>query len=74
MHFNGVAVDFLADVCKGGAGDERTELFLDECGGHARPYHYHADLVCEYDLTKGMHSGATGAALDGHIIYGATPL
>jgi hypothetical protein len=47
---------------------------LDQCGGHASPYHFHADLVCEYDLTTGTHSRATGAALDGHIIYGATPL
>ena len=73
-----------ADACKqltkcvtdngatlGEAGDERTELFLDECGGHASPYHFHADLVCEYDLTTGTHSRATGAALDGRIIYGA---
>jgi hypothetical protein len=59
---------------KSKTGDEQTGLFLDQCGGHASPYHYHADLVCEYDLTTGTHSRATGAALDGHIIYGATPL
>jgi hypothetical protein len=47
-----------------------TGLFLDECGGHAQPYHYHADLVCEYNKTTGVHSRATGVALDGAIIYG----
>eukprot|EP00241_Pyramimonas_parkeae_P021176 CAMPEP_0114313302 /NCGR_PEP_ID=MMETSP0059-20121206/21031_1 /TAXON_ID=36894 /ORGANISM="Pyramimonas parkeae, Strain CCMP726" /LENGTH=123 /DNA_ID=CAMNT_0001438025 /DNA_START=498 /DNA_END=865 /DNA_ORIENTATION=+ len=66
------------DVCKGradgcmgccGAADIIKGLFLDECGGHAQPYHYHADLRCEYTVGGG-HSRATGVGLDGAIIYG----
>eukprot|EP00238_Polyblepharides_amylifera_P009832 CAMPEP_0196580674 /NCGR_PEP_ID=MMETSP1081-20130531/29978_1 /TAXON_ID=36882 /ORGANISM="Pyramimonas amylifera, Strain CCMP720" /LENGTH=428 /DNA_ID=CAMNT_0041900615 /DNA_START=106 /DNA_END=1392 /DNA_ORIENTATION=+ len=58
----------LAATCA--EGDVLTSLFLDNCGGHANPYHYHADMVCDYDLTTGVHSAATGLGLDGVVIYG----
>jgi len=44
---------------------------LDDCGGHAVPYHYHEKMTCLYsqDVTTG-HSTRAGTALDGKGIYG----
>ena len=39
------------------SGSVRTNLFMDECGGHANPYHYHTDMVCHYDPDAEGHSG-----------------
>jgi len=44
--------------------------FLDDCGGHASPYHYHYDLTCDYTVANG-HAPLIGLALDGRGIYGA---
>ena len=38
---------------------------MDECGGHANPYHYHTDMVCHYDPDAEGHSGVVGVMLDG---------
>lgn len=47
------------------------EMLLDECGGHASPYHYHKDLRCNYNRSSiGPHSSLIGFALDGRGIYG----
>ncbi len=40
------------------------------CTGHASPYHYHADLACDYNKTADGHSALVGVALDGYGIYG----
>jgi hypothetical protein len=46
-------------------------MLLDECGGHAMPYHYHKDLACNYAKdSAGGHSPLIGIALDGRGIYG----
>ena len=58
-------------TCKAGlfnscpSGTVRTELFMDQCGGHANPYHYHTDMVCHYDPDAAGHSGLIGVMLDG---------
>ncbi len=51
------------------------KMLLDDCGGHASPYHYHADLKCEYanptdTNTNGGHSPVIGFGLDGRGLYG----
>ena len=48
-----------------------TTTVLDDCGGHANPYHYHERMTCLYteDPTTG-HSTRIGTALDGNGIYG----
>eukprot|EP00238_Polyblepharides_amylifera_P014540 CAMPEP_0196598704 /NCGR_PEP_ID=MMETSP1081-20130531/94463_1 /TAXON_ID=36882 /ORGANISM="Pyramimonas amylifera, Strain CCMP720" /LENGTH=588 /DNA_ID=CAMNT_0041924421 /DNA_START=59 /DNA_END=1825 /DNA_ORIENTATION=+ len=57
----------LQATCEG--EDIQYGLFLDDCGGHADPYHFHADLACDYSVTD-THSAATGVGLDGTVIYG----
>ena len=52
------------------SGTVRTELFMDECGGHAIPYHYHMDPVCLYKPDDPGHSGVMGVMLDGRPLYG----
>eukprot|EP00389_Voromonas_pontica_P005972 GDKH01008967.1.p1 GENE.GDKH01008967.1~~GDKH01008967.1.p1 ORF type:complete len:429 (-),score=53.48 GDKH01008967.1:264-1550(-) len=48
-----------------------TTMFMDTCGGHANPYHYHFDPTCEYDKTKTtQHSSLVGFGLDGRGLYG----
>ena len=47
------------------SGTVRTELFMDQCGGHANPYHYHMDPVCLYKPDDPGHSGVVGVMLDG---------
>jgi len=53
-----------------GSSHFRAKMFMDDCGGHADIYHYHFDLVCEYDITAPGHSALIGIALDGRGIYG----
>ncbi|KNC86636.1 hypothetical protein SARC_01216 [Sphaeroforma arctica JP610] len=53
-----------------GAENVDTSLLLDPCSGHATPYHFHADLSCEYDQNALGHSPMIGLALDGRGIYG----
>eukprot|EP00930_Biecheleria_cincta_P035177 TRINITY_DN24214_c0_g1_i1.p1 TRINITY_DN24214_c0_g1~~TRINITY_DN24214_c0_g1_i1.p1 ORF type:complete len:1256 (-),score=115.94 TRINITY_DN24214_c0_g1_i1:366-4064(-) len=60
----------LHAICSGGEADILSDLFMDHCGGHARPYHYHNDPACYYDHTAPGHSPLIGYALDGHGIYG----
>ena len=31
-------------------------LFMDKCGGHADPYHFHTDMVCHYNVTVGLRN------------------
>jgi hypothetical protein len=52
------------------SGTVRTELFMDQCGGHANPYHYHTDMVCHYDPNAAGHSGLIGVMLDGRALFG----
>eukprot|EP00301_Raphidiophrys_heterophryoidea_P001241 c10602_g1_i1.p1 GENE.c10602_g1_i1~~c10602_g1_i1.p1 ORF type:complete len:529 (+),score=109.19 c10602_g1_i1:50-1588(+) len=48
-----------------------TAKFPDSCGGHASPYHFHKDPVCEYTYSDNTaHSPLIGVALDGYGIYG----
>jgi hypothetical protein len=48
----------------------KTEMFMDECGAHASPYHNHLDLTCDYNRSASGHSQLIGVALDGRGIYG----
>ena len=59
-------VEYLCDKTR-----EQVSV-LDDCGGHARPYHYHEKMTCLYsgDTATGGHSTRIGTALDGHGIYG----
>lgn len=65
--------DGLLAAC--GAQNTITELFMDSCGGHANPYHYHSDLSCSYgdwmesDNDDG-HAPLLGFANDGFGLYG----
>lgn len=49
-------------------GDEYIAL-LDECGGHARDYHFHERLSCLYSA-QGTHSPQVGEANDERPLYG----
>jgi hypothetical protein len=64
----------LKVICTGGEEDILYNLFLDNCGGHARPYHYHNELACYYNHNTTAplngHSPIVGLALDGHAVYG----
>ena len=48
----------------------KTTMGLDDCGGHASPYHYHYDLACDYTLSASGHSALIGLMLDGRGLYG----
>lgn len=48
----------------------KPQMFLDQCGGHAQPYHFHTDLACNYIQNATGHSALIGIALDGRGIYG----
>ena len=52
------------------SGTVRKELFMDECGGHANPYHIHMDPVCLYKPGADGHSAVVGVMLDGAPLYG----
>ena len=46
-------------------------VVLDDCGGHANPYHYHERMECLYEPDPTTsHSTRVGTALDGHGVYG----
>jgi len=45
-------------------------MLLDDCGGHAQPYHYHADLACDYTKSAAGHSALIAVSLDGRGVYG----
>lgn len=47
-----------------------TTMFMDDCGGHAAPYHYHCHMKCE-NATSAGHSLLVGVLLDGRGLYGA---
>ena len=47
-----------------------TITVLDDCGGHANPYHYHERMECLYESSTTGHSTRVGTALDGNGIYG----
>ena len=47
------------------AGSVRASLFMDDCGGHANPYHHHTDPTCLYDASAEGHSALVGVMLDG---------
>lgn len=59
-----------------GTSGLNTLAFMDDCGAHASPYHYHTSLRCEYPTgtlysnSSGGHSALLGLALDGRGIYG----
>lgn len=61
--------DSLTTTC-GGSDKVQHGLMLDTCGGHAMPYHYHADNACDYDHSVAGHSPLIGWGLDGIGIYG----
>ncbi|KAI9022120.1 hypothetical protein DFJ74DRAFT_111807 [Hyaloraphidium curvatum] len=55
----------------GGTSALKDYLLADGCGFHATPYHAHADLPCDYDISAaGSHSPLVGYSLDGRGIYG----
>merc|ERR1711907_22969 len=68
----GIDVQACEDGLKETYGEENTlvELFMDACGGHAQPYHYHTDLRCSYIPTTSPHAPLLGFAHDGHGLYG----
>lgn len=68
----GIDVQACEDGLKETCGEENTlvELFMDACGGHAQPYHYHTDLRCSYIPTTSPHAPLLGFAHDGHGLYG----
>jgi hypothetical protein len=48
-----------------------ADMLLDDCGGHAMPYHHHQDLVCDYNVSSNVgHAPLIAVALDGRGIYG----
>ena len=51
--------------------DDDSLTIMDECGGHATPYHYHERISCLYAPSENGHSTRVGTAMDGHGIYGA---
>jgi len=72
-----VCGNLLSKQC--GASAVVSTMFLDDCGAHANPYHYHTDLRCEYQggtsstggySTATAHSPMIALALDGRGIYG----
>lgn len=58
------------------AGGTTTQMFMDDCGGHAQPYHIHRDPVCEWNttalnaLSSTGHSSLAALMLDGRGLYG----
>ena len=64
----GTCEETLFKTCK--EGTVTTALFMDKCGGHATPYHYHTDMVCHYDPQAAGHSTLVGIMLDGRNLYG----
>jgi hypothetical protein len=52
-----------------GTAHVRYAVMKDDCNGHAQPYHYHADPVCEYTYSSG-HSPISAVMLDGRGLYG----
>jgi hypothetical protein len=64
----GTCEEQLYETCP--QGSVRDELFMDRCGGHANPYHYHTDMLCSYDPDAAGHSPAVGVMLDGRVLYG----
>merc|ERR1719219_2443678 len=52
------------------SGHGMRSLFLDDCGGHANPYHFHTDPKCDYSHAMGGHSPLIAISLDGYGIYG----
>ncbi|KAK3235645.1 hypothetical protein CYMTET_54166 [Cymbomonas tetramitiformis] len=54
-----------------GTSAVKYSMLLDSCGGHAMPYHYHADLSCVYTASdSSSHSPLVGVGLDGRGLYG----
>ena len=48
---------------------------LEECGGHANPYHYHERMTCLYTTDEPSgHSTTTATMLDGKMLYGTQGL
>ena len=44
---------------------------LNECGGHANPFHYHQRMTCLHTNDAGTgHSTSVGTMLDGKMLYG----
>jgi len=57
--------------CQEGGGDVLARMLLDDCGGHAMPYHYHVPTRCEYSQhDSSVHSPLIAIALDGYGVYG----
>lgn len=68
----GIDVQSCEDGLKETCGEDNTivELFMDACGGHAMPYHYHTDLRCSYVQSSSLHAPLLGFANDGYGLYG----
>ena len=44
---------------------------LNECGGHANPFHYHERMTCLHENDAGTgHSTSVATMLDGKMLYG----
>lgn len=57
--------------CEAAGSTVKVPMLLDDCGGHATPYHYHVAMRCMYPQSdSSAHSPLLGIALDGHGIYG----
>ena len=65
----GTCRDVLERQC--GTGNLSLGVLLDDCGGHASPYHYHMLMHCEYAYKDSSgHSPLIGLMLDGRGLYG----
>jgi hypothetical protein len=58
-----------------GVSNWRHQMFADDCGGHAFPYHVHTDIRCTKSgysgvAITGQHSPLIGVMLDGRGLYG----
>ena len=53
------------------SGTLNEGMMMDDCGGHAIPYHYHMDMSCLYTAHSTNHASVIGIAFDGYGIYGA---
>jgi len=59
-----------------GVDNFKYQVFGDDCGGHATPYHFHTDVRCTKTGYSGVplagtaHSPLTGVMLDGRGLYG----
>lgn len=54
-----------------GTANVNKAMLLDDCGGHASPYHFHTNMNCDYNASVSSgHSTLIGFGLDAKGLYG----